>query len=74
MNTSALTNYDLFEDLFNFIKNPDTTINEAIKEYGGTNYYIPSYKTTCRNDEIVQYYKDHLGTPKLIKIKTKNLI
>ena len=63
----TVTNYDLFEQLFNFIKDPKTTIKDAIKEHGGTNYYIPSYKTTCRNDEIIRYYKENLGTPNLIK-------
>ena len=41
---ATVTNYDLFEDLFYFIKNPDVEISDVIKEHGGSSLYIPSYK------------------------------
>ena len=32
---ATVTNYDLFEDLFHFIKNPNVEISDVIKEHGG---------------------------------------
>jgi hypothetical protein len=34
---ATVTNYDLFEDLFHFIKKPDVDISDVIKEHGGSN-------------------------------------
>ncbi|WP_419782358.1 Mor transcription activator family protein [Malaciobacter marinus] len=64
---SAITNLDLFEDLFNYIKQSDVDLTSVIKEYGGTSYYIPSYKTTLRNKEIIKEYKEKLGEVGLVK-------
>lgn len=64
---SAITNLDLFEDLFNYIKQNDVDLTAVIKEYGGTSYYIPSYKTTLRNKEIIKEYKEKLGEVGLVK-------
>ncbi|MCT7650950.1 hypothetical protein [Aliarcobacter butzleri] len=64
---ATVTNYDLFEELFNFIKNPDVEITDVIKEHGGSSLYIPSYKTTFRNDEICEEYKRRLGEKRLSK-------
>lgn len=33
---AAVTNYDLFEDLFHFIKQSDIDISDVIKEHGGS--------------------------------------
>ena len=63
----AITNLDLFEELFNFIKKPEVTLNDAIKEHGGVTYYIPSYKTTCRNDDIIKEYRKYYGETGLAK-------
>jgi Mor family transcriptional regulator len=62
-----LTNLDLFEDLFDFIKQEDIKLDDVIKEFGGSTYYIPSYKTTLRNDEIIKEYRKHLGETGLVK-------
>jgi len=64
---SAVTNFDLFKELFEFIKSEDVTLNDVLKEHGGSNIYIPSHKTTCRNDEIIQSYKARLGEKFLVK-------
>ena len=40
---ATVTNYDLFEDLFNFIKQPDVDISDVIKENGDSSLYISSY-------------------------------
>ncbi len=68
---SVLNNLDLFEELYNFIKNPDIDLTDVIKEFGGTTYYIPSYKTTLRNDEIIKEYKENLGEVGLVKKLSK---
>jgi len=52
---SIVTNYDLFEELYSFIQEGNS-MEETLKEYGGGTYYIPSYKTICRNDGIIQDY------------------
>ncbi|WP_455756491.1 Mor transcription activator family protein [Sulfurimonas sp.] len=64
---SAITNYDLFEELYAFIENPNNDINATIKEFGGSSFYIPSYKTTIRNDEIIEKYKQNLGQTGYVK-------
>ncbi len=50
-----LSNYDLFEEFFKFVKG-DVAINDVLKEYGGSNMYIPSNKTHGRNEEIILEY------------------
>jgi Mor family transcriptional regulator len=67
MMSATVTNFDLFQELFNMIKKPDTDINTIIKEFGGSTYYIPSYKTTLRNDEIIKEYKENYGQVGLVK-------
>lgn len=69
---ATITNYDLFEELFYFIKNPDNTIEDTIKEHGGTSYYIPSHKTTNRNIEICKEYTKRLGEKRLSKKLAKD--
>lgn len=66
-NVSAVTNYDLFVEFFKFIKKDDTDLEAAIKEFGGTTYYIPSYKTTLRNEKIIEEYRKHYGEVGLAK-------
>ena len=63
----SLTNLDFFQELFDFIKKEDATLNQTLKEFGGSNYYIPSYKTVARNDEIIKDYKEEYGSMGLIK-------
>lgn len=63
----AVGNFELFEELFAFIKKDNVTLNDTIKEFGGSTYYIPSYKTTLRNDEILKEYKQNYGQTGLIK-------
>ncbi|MBR8463640.1 hypothetical protein KDD93_03510 [Campylobacter sp. faydin G-24] len=65
-----LSNYDLFVDFYNRVKNSDD-ISEIIKEYGGANIYVPSYKTTFRNDDIINEYETLVnnGKPASIVIR-----
>ena len=59
---------DLFEDLFDFIKDPNNDINKAIKHYGGSTFYIPSYKTTIRNTELLKEYKENIQKKGIVKV------
>jgi Mor family transcriptional regulator len=61
-----ITNYDIFESLFHFIKNSND-INEVIKEYGGGVIYIPSYKTTLRNEDILREYQENIKHTGIVK-------
>lgn len=54
---TTVTSYDMFEEFFDFIKLPTTDKEATIKEFGGSNFYIPSYKTTMRNEKIIEKYK-----------------
>ena len=62
-----INNFDLFEDLFNFIKDPDNDINKVIKDYGGSTFYIPSYKTTFRNEDLLREYKEKQQEKGIVK-------
>jgi Mor family transcriptional regulator len=62
----TITNYDLFEEFFNFARNHD--IKETINEYGGSSFYIPSYKTIFRDEEIIKEFL--LRTPEVGLVKT----
>ena len=52
----ALINLEVFEAFVEFVKNAED--NKAIlKEYGGAQLYIPSYKSISRDDDVVADYK-----------------
>ena len=59
-----LSNYDLFEELFNFIKR-GSSIKEVLKEFGGSCFYVPSHKNIFRNKEIIEDYKNGMSVKKI---------
>lgn len=63
----SIDNLDMLEELFNYIKDPEVDFPSVIKEYGGLTYYIPSYKTTFRNDDVIKEYKANYGKSGIIK-------
>lgn len=65
--TDLITNLDIIEEMVNFIKQPNNDMEAFIKEYGGSNLYIPSYKTTMRNEKIIAEYKKRMGEFQLVK-------
>jgi len=74
MGANTVTNLDMIEELFNFIKNPETSLDDVIKEHGGSSLYIPSYKTTSRNDDIIKAYLENPTVRKIKELaKTHNL-
>lgn len=55
---STVSNFELFEELYNFILNPKHDLNDTLKEFGGSCFYVPSHKTTFRNQELIDAYKE----------------
>lgn len=51
-----VTTVELFEEFFNKIKECDS-ITDIYKEFGGSSIYVPSYKSVCRNEEILNEYE-----------------
>ena len=49
-------NKDIFLHFIDFCKNH--SIEEVIEEFGGGHIYIPSYKTTYRDQQIYDLYKE----------------
>lgn len=62
---SVVSNYDIFIEFLELVKKPDTDLSVVLKEYGGSNIYIPSFKSICRNDEIIERYKSDMSTSNL---------
>lgn len=50
-----LSNNEFFEYFIDFVKNNDK--REILKEFGGANVYIPSYKSQMRDEELKQEFK-----------------
>lgn len=65
--SATVTNLDLFREFFEFVRNPHNDLNATIKEFGGSSFYIPSHKTTFRNDEIIEKYKAQAGKVGFVK-------
>jgi Mor family transcriptional regulator len=51
-----INNYDIFKEFYNTCRKKSFT--EVLKEYGGSEIYIPSYKNTHRNRDIYKRYKE----------------
>lgn len=50
-----LTNNEYFDYFIDFVKNNEK--REILKEFGGANIYIPSYKTLMRDEELKEDFK-----------------
>lgn len=50
-----LNNFDLFVEFYEKVKASES-IAEVLKEYGGSSVYIPSYKSTYRNQDMLDEY------------------
>ena len=58
-----LSNKDIFEHFIEYAKTH--TIEEIIEEFGGGHIYIPSYKSTFRDAQILKLYKQGISLKKL---------
>ena len=65
-----INNFDLFVEFYNKVKE-SSDISEIIKEYGGASIYVPSYKGTFRNYDILKEYEEgiRLGKPRPVVIR-----
>ncbi|WP_298026852.1 Mor transcription activator family protein [uncultured Campylobacter sp.] len=65
-----INNFELFVEFYERIKK-SANQSEILKDFGGANIYIPSYKATFRNDDIRKEYKEGLkaGKTKTILIR-----
>ena len=61
-----VTNKEIFEEFYQQVKN-SKNISEIVKSYGGSPIYVPSYKSTYRNDDILKSYKEGLSIRNLSK-------
>lgn len=50
-----ITTLEQFKELLQFAEGKD--IKEVLKEWGGSSLYIPSYKSTFRDDDIREEFK-----------------
>jgi Mor family transcriptional regulator len=65
-------NIDIFTDFFEKIQN-GCTMSDVLKEYGGSNIYIPSYKTVMRDDEIREEFLQRVGRGQSVSSIIKDL-
>ncbi|MBE2986636.1 DNA-binding protein [Campylobacter sp. RM12920] len=54
-----LSNFDLFVEFYQKVKDSED-IAEVLKEYGGSSIYVPSYKSTYRNADILDEYEQSI--------------
>lgn len=54
-------NIDIFTNFFEKIQK-GCTMSDVLKEYGGSNIYIPSYKTVMRDEEIREEFLQRVGS------------
>jgi len=62
----VVTNLELFEELYKMIQS-GATITEVLEEWGGSSIYIPSMKSTFRNELILRDYKGGMQLRELAK-------
>jgi len=51
-----VSNREIFEEFYRFCK--EHSLEDVIKEYGGGEIYVPSYKNTHRDRDIYNLYKE----------------
>lgn len=67
-----LSNNEYFEYFIDFVKNNDK--REILKEFGGANIYIPSYKTLLRDEELKQDFKTLIKEGLTTKMQVWNVL
>ncbi|PSM52775.1 hypothetical protein CBLAS_0903 [Campylobacter blaseri] len=64
-----ITSEDIFNEFLKFCKKADK--KAVLKEYGGSNIYIPSYKNSLRDEDILKEYEELVasGFKKTLAVK-----
>ena len=58
-----ISNLDIFMQLYDLIKQSKSP-SDVVKEFGGSNVYVPSYKSTYRNEDILKEYREAIDAGK----------
>ena len=67
-----ISNLDIFMQLYDLIKQSKSP-SDVVKEFGGSNVYVPSYKSTYRNEDILKEDREAIDAGKTIrKLATKH--
>ncbi|CAA6802556.1 MAG: Unknown protein [uncultured Sulfurovum sp.] len=61
-----ITNIEIFEQFYQDVKNAKS-MADIVKEYGGSPVYVPSYKSYCRNDDILNDFRKGMSIKELAK-------
>jgi len=65
-----ITTDDIFKEFVAFVKSHDD-LDAVYKEYGGSNLYIPSYKSICRDKNILEDFSslrsEGKSTPRIVR-------
>ncbi|MBN7287436.1 MULTISPECIES: Mor transcription activator family protein [Campylobacter] len=72
MQVETINNFDLFVEFYNKVKASED-ISQIVKEYGGANIYIPSYKATFRNQDILKQYDEGIREGKNSSVVIREL-
>lgn len=67
-----ISNYELFLEFYQKAKNSQN-VDELIKEFGGGSIYVPSYKTTFRNQDILRQYGEGIRAGKNSSVVIREL-
>lgn len=67
-----INNFDLFAEFYNRVKESES-MADIIKEYGGANIYVPSYKGTFRNYDILKEYEEGIRAGKNSSVVIREL-
>lgn len=67
-----INSFDLFAEFYNRVKESEN-MADIIKEYGGANIYVPSYKATFRNQDILRQYDEGIRAGKNSSVVIREL-
>ena len=67
-----INSFDIFAEFYNRVKESES-MADIIKEYGGANIYVPSYKGTFRNYDILKEYEEGIKLGKSSPVVIREL-
>lgn len=67
-----INSFDLFAEFYNRVKESEN-MADIIKEYGGASIYVPSYKATFRNQDILRQYDEGIRAGKNSSVVIREL-
>ena len=67
-----INSFDIFAEFYNRVKESEN-MADIIKEYGGASIYVPSYKATFRNQDILRQYDEGIRAGKNSSVVIREL-